>query len=369
MRILQINSARALGGGERHFSDLANALAARGHEVFAALRPGSPLREKLTGVPAANVFELPLRNAADLPAARGLARLVREHGIEIVHAHLARDYPPASVAVRRAKGARLVVTRHVPFALSRLHRLTLANVARVIAVSEGVARGLRESRVFPAEKIRAVPNGVEFARHDAALRDFDREAQRAKLHPAARLLVGTVGELSETKGQEDFVRAAAVAARQDEHAAFLVVGEDNSPGRATRRRLEQLIAGESLAGRVRLLGYVPDLAPFLAALDLYVSPSRAEAFGLATVEAMACGACAVATATDGSREIISDGETGRVVPVGDVQALAAVIKDLLADEAARRRLAARGRASVRERFSLARMVEATEEVYREARGR
>lgn len=366
MKILQINSARTLGGGERHFSDLSNALAARGHEVFAALRPGSPLREKLTNIPEANVFELPLRNAIDLPTARRLARLMREHEIEIVHAHLARDYPVAALAARRTPGARLVLTRHVPFALSRLHRLTLANVARVICVSEGVARNLRESRVFPAGKISVVPNGVEFARYDAALDDLDRDAQRAKLHPTARLLVGTVGELSETKGQEDFVRAAATVARRDEHAAFLVVGEDNSPGRETRRRLEQLIADEHLAGRVLLLGYVSELIPFLAALDVYVSPSRAEAFGLATVEAMACGACVVATATDGTREIVADGETGRVVPVGDISALARAINELLGDAAARRRLAERGRAEARERFGLARMIASTEAVYREA---
>lgn len=366
MRILQINSARTLGGGERHFSDLANALAARGHEVFAALRPGSPLRDKLTEIPTANVFELPLRNAIDLPTARRLARLAREREVEIVHAHLARDYPLAALAARRAPAARLVVTRHVPFRMSGLHRLVLANVARVICVSEGVARDLKESRVFPVEKIRVVPNGVEFARYDTALRDFDREAQRAKLHPAARLLVGTVGELSETKGQEDFVRAAAIVARRDERAAFLVVGEDNSPGGQTRRRLEQLIADENLAGRVLLLGYVRDLVPFLAALDLYVSPSRAEAFGLATVEAMACGAPVVATATDGAREIVSDGETGRVVPVGDTDALARAIAELLDDEPTRRRLAERGGAHARERFGLARMIEATEGVYREA---
>ena len=367
MKILQLSSARTLGGGERHFADLANALAARGHEVYAALRPASPLAEKLTGLPASRVFRLPLRNALDVPSALALARLVRARGIEIVHAHLARDYPLASLAARDARRARLVVTRHVPFPMSALHRLTLSNVARVVAVSGGVARGLSERRIFPAAKIRVVPNGVSMGAYDLALRDFDREAYRAALPARARLLVGAVGELSEVKGQEDLVRAAAAVARRGAlDAAFLVVGEDNSQGRAVRRRLEWMIADEGLAGRVRLLGYVSDLVPFLAALDLYVSPSRAEAFGLATVEAMACGACVVATDTDGTREIVTHGETGRVVPVCDPDSLAAEIAALLEDEGGRRRLAERGRASVRERFSLERMVESTEEVYREA---
>jgi glycosyltransferase involved in cell wall biosynthesis len=382
VRILQLSSASTFGGGERHFVDLSNALAARGHDVFAALRPASPLRERLE-LPDANIITLPLRNSLDIASAAQLARFARECRAEIVHAHLARDYPPAAFAARRAPGASLVLTRHVPFALNSLHRFALANVARVIAVSEGVAQKLREQRIFEEEKIRVVTNGVEFAAYDAALRDFDRAAyRRASLQTDARLLVGTVGELSETKGQEDFLRAAAIVARRgvSEGATsagmtdsarvpdveFLVVGEDNSTDRRTRRRLERIILEEDLRGRVHLRGYAPDLPQLLAALDVYVSASRAEAFGLATLEAIACGACVLATATDGSREIVEDGTTGRLVPVGDVDSLAAALVALLEDDGERARLAANARASARERFSLERMVQETEEVYRAA---
>jgi glycosyltransferase involved in cell wall biosynthesis len=147
---------------------------------------------------------------------------------------------------------------------------------------------------------------------------------------------------------------------------FFVVGEDNSRDGRTRRRLQEIVEEENLRGRVHFRGYAPDLPRLLAALDVYVSPSRAEAFGLATVEAAACGACAVATATDGSREIVEDGVTGRIVPVGNVEGLASVIVEILEDEGERARLSAKARASVRERFSLERMVDKTEEVYRVA---
>jgi glycosyltransferase involved in cell wall biosynthesis len=366
VRILQINSASTFGGGERHFTDLSNALAARGHEVFAALRPASPVRERLA-LPETNIITLPLRNALDIESASELARFIREREIEIVHAHLARDYPPAAFAARLARNARLVITRHVPFALNSLHRLALANVARVICVSAGVARRLREQRIFADEKICVVANGIEFARYDNALAGFDRDDyRRTSLQTSARLLVGTVGELSETKGQEDFVRAAAIVARRVSDVEFFVVGEDNSRDGRTRRRLQEIVEEENLRGRVHFRGYAPDLPRLLAALDVYVSPSRAEAFGLATVEAAACGACAVATATDGSREIVEDGVTGRIVPVGNVEGLASVIVEILEDEGERARLSAKARASVRERFSLERMVDKTEEVYRVA---
>src|SRR5687768_11510615 len=113
MRILQVSSARAFGGGERHLADLARGLHGRGHELFVALAEGSPLRGRLSFLPEGNVFTLPLRNALDLPGALGLSRLAREKEVDVVHAHVARDYTLASFAARRNARARLVITRHV----------------------------------------------------------------------------------------------------------------------------------------------------------------------------------------------------------------------------------------------------------------
>src|SRR5262245_13532801 len=119
MRILQICSAREIGGGEKHLVDLANALAARGHEVFAALAPSSPVRAGLTALPSENVIEVPMRNSLSLGSALQLSGFARAKQIEIVHAHLARDYPLAAIAAGRA-GAQLVLTRHVLFPLSKV---------------------------------------------------------------------------------------------------------------------------------------------------------------------------------------------------------------------------------------------------------
>ena len=366
MRILQINSARTFGGGERHFADLAGALAARGHEVYAALAPASPLRAELDQLPASHIITLPLRNALDVPSALALARFVREHKIEIIHAHVARDYPLAALAARRVRNARLVITRHVPFPMNKLHRLTLANVARVIAVSAPVAQGLRAQKIFPADKIRVVPNGIDLARSSAVKREAARAEWRERLPAPASLLVGTVGDLSPVKGQDIFVRAAAlVCARGLSDVVFLIVGEDKSAQMRVRAQLDQLITAHKLAGRVRLLGRIEELAPFLAALDIYVSASRAEAFGLALVEAMACGVAVVATATDGSRDIIEDGTTGWLVPVGAPEVLADALVALLNDADARATLGAHARAAAHARFGLERMVDETEQVYRE----
>lgn len=367
MRILQISSARTFGGGERHFADLARGLSERGHEVFAALRPSSPLLDKLDSIQTRNVFSLPLRNALDLASAVHLARLARENEIEIVHAHVARDYTLAALAARLAPRARLVVTRHVLFPLGRVHRRALSNVARVIAVSEAVARSLRAQKIFPADVISVVTNGVDLRRFEEARACFERES-RARKQSRGPLRVGIVGELSVVKGQEDFVRAAAIIGRlfEGESVEFVVAGEDASRAGANRARIEALVTELGLLKQVRLLGRRDDVADVLASLDVLVSASRTEAFGMAMVEASACGVPVVATATEGAREIVADELTGLIVPIGDAQALAAAVVSLLEDEPRRLELGARARESARARFGLERMIEATERIYAEA---
>ncbi|HEY0078174.1 MAG TPA: glycosyltransferase [Pyrinomonadaceae bacterium] len=369
MRILHISSARALGGGERHLAGLLEGLVVRGHEVYAALSHASLLGAELKKVPDANVLRLPLRNALDAPSALRLARFVRARRIEIVHAHLARDYPLAALASRLAPGSKLFITRHVLFPLGRVHSLVLRRAARILAVSGAVERALRAQRLFPTDKIRTVQNGIDIERFERAARGFDRTEFRRRLGASARLVVGTVGELSNVKGQEDFLRAAALVVRAlGDGVGFLVVGEDASRDGQRRAALGRLVAELGIGERLRLLGRMEDVAPLLHALDLYVSASRSEAFGLAIVEAMACGLAVVATATEGAREIVEDGETGRLVGVGNVDALAESILALLANPSERERLGAQARASARERFSLVRMIEATEKLYLEALG-
>ncbi|HEV2705616.1 MAG TPA: glycosyltransferase [Pyrinomonadaceae bacterium] len=373
MRILQLSSARAFGGGERHLADLAHALAARGHEVYAALAHRSPLLERLTPLPRENILTLPLRNALDLKSAVALARFIRERKVEIVHAHVARDYTLAALAVRlaarRGDAPRLVLTRHVLFPLGRIHRLTFSHVARVIAVSEAVARALRERHIISEDRLRVVPNGVDITRFDRAHDDFKREAYRAQLGAEqGALMVGTVGEISPVKGQTDFVRAVAVVrARSERPVEFLIVGEDASRDGRNRAALEKLITELGLSSVVRLMGRRDDVPQILASLDLFVSASQSEAFGLALVEAMAAGVAVVATDTEGAREIIgADGTVGTLIPRGNPEALAAAMLSLLADEELRASVAARARERARARWSLERMVDETQRVYTEA---
>lgn len=329
------------------------------------------LLEKLsTLLPAQNLITVPLRNALDLWSAQQLSRIVREREIEIVHAHLARDYPLAALAIRRNARARLIITRHVLFPLKKIHALTLSRVACAITVSEPVARTLISRKIFPASKVKIVPNGIDFERFAAARNISNGEKLRGSLQiPQRRLLIGTVGEINQLKGHEEFVRAAALIAAQFAEAEFIIAGADTSPDGVHRAALERLVDELNLRGRVHLTGWLDGVAPLLGALDVFVSASRTESFGLAIVEAMASGAAVVATATAGARSVIEDGVTGHLVAVGDVEALAASVIRLLSNKDERSRMSERARHAARERFSLERMVADTEQIYFEASGR
>ena len=365
MKILQVSSAQAFGGGERHLADLANTLAARGHEVYVAARPNSPLNDELK-LPRENILTIPLRNALDARSASALSKIVHSKQIEVVHAHMASDYPLAAYAVRRNPGSSLIVTRHLLFPLNRLHKVTLAHVSRVIAVSHAVARELRAQALISPDKITVIHNGIDLQKIERARQNFNREqfCRRWDL-PAERTLIGTVGTLTFLKGHEDFLNAAAQLQERNLSAFFVISGIESSATNRYRRRLEDLIQELGLIDRVRLIGRMEDISELYCALDIFVSASHSESFGLAIVEAMAAGVAVVATGTDGAREIIDDGQTGILIPIGGIQAMVEEIIKLETDPARRAHLAQNARASVSKRFSLERMVEETEKVYEE----
>jgi glycosyltransferase involved in cell wall biosynthesis len=351
LKILQISSASSFGGGERYVTDLTNSLIARGHDLYLAVRPQSPLPRHVQ-LPPQKILTLPLRNALDVPSAHELDRYVRRHQIEIVHAHMARDYSLAAYATRRNRETKFVATRHVLFQLNRLHRHTLARATKVIAVSAAVARELRSQRILSDKQIAVIPNGVDVDRFNRA-----SELDRARLGlPEKCLLVGSIGELRTLKRHDDFIRAAALVP----HAHFVLAGVDPTPSGEVRASLEKLVVELGLKDRFHFLGWLDHAERLLCALDVFVSASETESFGLVIAEAMAAGTAVVATETEGAKEVIEDQKTGILVPIGDVNRIAEAVTALLADNG---EIGARAKESANAKFSLKRMVDEIEKIY------
>jgi glycosyltransferase involved in cell wall biosynthesis len=132
-----------------------------------------------------------------------------------------------------------------------------------------------------------------------------------------------------------------------------------------RRDLETAVRDAGLAESVDFLGPRSDVPALLRRMDVVVLPSLWEGLPNAMIEAMAAARCTVATAVDGTPEVVLGGETGLLVPPRDPQAIEKAMARLLDDEPLRRRMGAAGRLRVEKRFRMERMVEETESVYRE----
>ena len=361
MRILQVSSAKTFGGGERHLVDLCRELTKRGHDVYVALRPTSEWQDRLDFLPPENFLHVSIRNSFGMFSAKRIARFAENKRIDIIHAHVARDYVAASIAARSAKGVKLVLTRHVVFPMKPFHRFALRNVDAAIAVSAAVAAQLQ--RIFPVDKIRVIPNGIDFNDKTTESRKvIGREFRTLHSIPADVPLVATLGELKVLKGQRDFVLAANEIVKRVADVKFVVAGKDNTLDQKFRRELKRLVRVLGMEERFLWLDWLDDTAPLLAAADVFVSPSHSESFGLAILDAMAAGTPVVATATDGAKELIKEADA--LSPVKDPVTLAAKICCLLEDANRRRELSETLRNAARDNFSLTRMVDSTEEVYR-----
>jgi glycosyltransferase involved in cell wall biosynthesis len=276
-----------------------------------------------------------------------LWRICRQHRVEVLHAHDAGSQSVASALRLLLPRLRIVMTFHRTLGVdsegwrNRLrNRVTLPAVARVITASEERKRYFARSTGLSAVRITVIPHGVDLATFhpDPTRRQWAREVLRT---PPESLLLVAAGHFGPEKGLDQTMRGVSAALeRHPELPAHLVVLGSGRPDQETA--MHQL--GESLLGnRVTFLGFRSDAAAWLQAADLLVHAPRMEAFGLVTTQAMACGIPVVATAVGGLPEIVTDGETGRLVQSAEPDALGAAIAGLLGDRGARE---AAGRAAL-----------------------
>lgn len=344
--------------------DLTRELTQRGHEIFVALRPTNEWEERFDFLPPENFLHVSIRNSFGMFSAKRIAKFIREKNIEIVHAHAGRDYIPASVACRIAKIANFVLTRHVLFPLKPFHRFALQNIDKAIAVSSSVEANLQ--KIFPKEKVVLIPNGIDTK--------INSEERRKELSQEFRFLhnisfdakiIGIIGELKVLKGQRDFVLAAQIVAQKFPEAFFVVVGKDNSSNKKFRQELKRLVKIFRLDERFLFLDWVEETAPMFAALDVFVSASHTESFGLAILEAMASSCAIVSTETEGANELLRNNVTALLVPIKNPIELAQAVENLLSDEQNRATLGKNAQTFAQEQFSLSEMIGKTERLYEE----
>ena len=286
----------------------------------------------------------------------GILSWGREGGpYDLVHAHYWLSGEPGLEAAARW-GVPLVVSFHTLGEVKNLalmgaeepperlgaERRAIARADRVLVPTSGEAEDVIRLYGAAPDRIRVVPPGVD----TAAFFPRDREEARRRLGIGGKEVLLFVGRLQPVKGPDVAIRAAAEAMRTRPDAVLVVVGGPSGPdGLAYARGLRDLAAAEGVADRVVFLDPRPhDELPWVySAADVLLMPSRSESFGLAALEAQACGVPVVAASVGGLRHVVENGGTGYLVEGHEPERYAERILRLLADPALARRLGAAGR--------------------------
>ncbi len=187
---------------------------------------------------------------------------------------------------------------------------------------------------------------------DAISEDARLELRRSLDLPDLTPVVALTGQVSEVKGIWEFVEAARLLISRGVAATFAVLGDDLKGHGALRREMEQRVAEYGLTPHFRFLGFRNDAPRMIPAFDVVAVPSHVEPLGNATLEAMAVGRPVVGSRVGGIPEMVVDGETGRLVPPRDPQALAEAIGGLLGAPDLRRAYGRAARARAEAHFSL-----------------
>jgi len=361
LRILQVNSRFNGGGVDNQTLDLSAGLLELGDTVTMAVATGSRWEPRARQL-GARVETYPPRSPLQSAAMRCWTRLIRQHDIQILHAHQGNDYWPAILAARLSgRGTRVVITRHLMTRPRFATRWALLRLADMVAVSHAVEAVLRCELHGPAERIHQIHCGIETGRFLEARNAEVWHYREQNGWPADAVVFGVVGGFvaPRGKGQPEFLDAAARIRARVPAARFAIIGEGSLES-ALRNQISSL----GLDGVARIIPFSAAIPVVMSALDVLVHPAvGTEALGLVTLEALASGRPVIASNLDGIPESFVEGEHGLLVPPGDVTALAQAMERLAVDASLRQRMGATGRAHVDANFSRQVLARETHDLY------
>lgn len=360
------------GGSGAVATELGLGLAERGHEVhFISYAPPFRLlgfRERVyfheVEMEDYPLFEHP---PYSLALAVSIHQVSRDHGLDLVHVHYAIPHATSAWLAGQMFGSderpRIVTTLHgTDITLLGQHpsfrsitRFSILKSDGLTAVSDYLKDETRRNFDVNVDRLRVIPNFIDT---DTYRRDRE-PCHRAKFAEENEKLLMHVSNFRAVKRVEDVVGIFARVC-QEIPSRLVMVGDGPERSRA-EKRAEDL----EIADRVVFLGKHLSVDEVLACADLFLLPSESESFGLAALEAMSCGTPVVASNVGGLPEVVEDGESGRLLPVGDIEAMAQAAVEILSSDALWRAMSDRSREIALTKFSAEAIVGVYEDYYRE----
>lgn len=347
MRIMFCITGLSVGGAERQVVDLANRFAELGHEVSILVLRGKPVL-----LPAQKVQVILLQMSKSpfsvLKSFLAAKDIVKKYSPDVLHSHMRHANLFCRILRLFTPIRKLISTSHTSndggLLWMAIYKATDGLSEITTTVSHAAEKVFSEFRAADSRKLRVVYNGIDTDKFQFSMESRLTLRSSLSISPDKSVLI-SIGRLTEAKDYPTLLRAFQLV-RQRVDAELYIVGEG-----PLMEPLKLLAKRFDISNHVHFLGLRADIPQLLSASDLFVLSSAWEGFGLVVAEAMACKRRVVATAADGVCEVV--GDCGRLVAIGDAEALAEGVCEALAitheQDAI---LGERGRLRVLENFSL-----------------
>lgn len=365
--VAQFSVARVRGGAEEVLLTLLKRLDRELFDVSLICPPelAALLRNDLPG--DVDVLEVYFEHATQLVAASKIASYLRRRRIDILSSHQFCASMLASPLAKIAGVPLTIETPHIrelwrttwPKSSFAIDRLAGRFVDFYIAVSESNAQFLLEKKGLPKDKIRVIQNGTDLSRFNPS-HTAPRDMRKSLGFDESDPVIVLIGRLEAQKGHAVLLEALPPVRQKFLNLRVVFVGDGS-----LRDKLEQQVRTLGLQDCARFVGVQSNVTDWLALANFCALPSFYEGLPLVAIESLAAGRTMVASAVDGTPEVIVDRKTGLLVPPGDPSALSKAIVQLLSEPALCRELSAAGRAWVMERFDLNRQILETQHLYLE----
>lgn len=374
IKVVEVIDQSFLGGGQRHILHLASRINKYQFDVHVCSSPSGPFVQQLTarGLPHHGVL---IRKTRLYQSTSELSRLFSQERFDVVHTHGG----VAGLAGRWAAiRAGIPVIIHTLHGVHYLHyrnlilkwlmiwqeRLMSRQTNHIICVSSADAQRIVKYKLVPPAKLSMIYNGVEREEGEQISPQLKNQKKIRLLNSLGvesnSYLVGSVARLHRQKGLIYLFRAFPAVKEKISNVAMVIVG-----GGPLEKKFKALLKKKGLETQIFLLGEREKVSDYYAAFDLFVLPSLWEGLPLALLEAAQWKLPVVATDIDGSREVISSGRNGLLVPPRDPQALAEAIIWVKEHPLEARRWGQNIAFDVSQRFSLQEMINRVEKLYLE----
>ena len=387
-KILYAITKARWGGAQKYVYDLATSLPKDKFDVVVVVGESGQLKTQLEefGIRVITIPEMKrdIKISREFRVFSSLLKIFKNEKPDIVHLNSSKAGGLGGLAARLAGIKKIIFTGHgwafnedrnllEKFIIIFLHWLTIILCHKTIAVSETTKKQLVSEMPFVSRKIIVVHNGIKIDKEKFHLKDIARELlfQKTNLFridvnkwSAKTAWLGTIAELHKNKGLDVGINAIELVSQKLREKGYSLVYFIIGDGEE-KQNLEKIVRDKKLDTEVFFVGYISDAVKYLKAFDLFLLPSRTEAFPYVLLEAGEAGLAIVATNVGGVPEIVDDLKSGIIVQKGNAQDIENAVMSLLSNNEMRGEFANAMYNKITNEFSLEKMIQKTLEVYSE----